>query len=85
PEYVADVRRITAGVGAPDFVAPQDWMCEPWVIYGRNQHLETGNPARFHGTREARGLTDDEPEQDLDTAVRFHQQRTVDNLIELRT
>ncbi|MBQ1164222.1 hypothetical protein KBZ21_40170, partial [Streptomyces sp. A73] len=33
----------------------------------------------------ARGLTDDEPEQDLDTAVRFHQQRTVDNLIELRT
>ncbi|MBQ1164328.1 hypothetical protein KBZ21_40775, partial [Streptomyces sp. A73] len=38
-------------------------MCEPWVIYGRNQHLETGNPARFHGTREARGLTDDEPEQ----------------------
>ncbi|MBQ1167065.1 hypothetical protein KBZ21_54620, partial [Streptomyces sp. A73] len=56
PEYVADVRRITAGGGAPDFVAPQDWMCEPWVIYGRNQHLETGNPARFHGTREARGL-----------------------------
>ncbi|MBQ1163806.1 hypothetical protein KBZ21_38050, partial [Streptomyces sp. A73] len=54
-------------------------------IYGRNQHLETGNPARFHGTREARGLTDDEPEQDLDTAVRFHPQRTVDNLIELRT
>ncbi|MBQ1165569.1 hypothetical protein KBZ21_47100, partial [Streptomyces sp. A73] len=35
PESVADVRRITAGVGAPDFVAPQDWMCEPWVIYGR--------------------------------------------------
>ncbi|MBQ1165060.1 hypothetical protein KBZ21_44550, partial [Streptomyces sp. A73] len=33
----------------------------------------------------ARGHTDDEPEQDLDTAVRFHQQRTVDNLIELRT
>ncbi|MBQ1167360.1 hypothetical protein KBZ21_56100, partial [Streptomyces sp. A73] len=61
PEYVADVRRITAGVGAPDCVAPQDWMCEPWVIYGRTQHLETGNPARFHGTREARGLTDDEP------------------------
>lgn len=31
-EYVADVRRIVAGVGAPDFAAPRDWMCEPWIV-----------------------------------------------------
>lgn len=84
-EYVAEVRRITAGVGRmPDFVAPQDWMCEPWVIFGRNQDQPPGSPARFHGTREARGLEPGAPEQDLDTAVRFHQQKTVNNLIELR-
>lgn len=84
-EFVADVRRITAGVGRrPDFVAPQDWMCEPWVIFGRNRHLPPGSPGRFEGTKAARGLTEDEPEQDLDAAVRFHQERTVENLLELR-
>jgi hypothetical protein len=31
-QYVADVRRIIAGVGRPDFAAPRDWMCEPWII-----------------------------------------------------
>jgi hypothetical protein len=83
-EYVAVVRRIVDGVGRmPDFVAPMDWMCEPWVIFGKNRHLEPGNPTRFHGTREARGLSPDDPEQDLDTAVRFHQERTMENYLEL--
>jgi hypothetical protein len=84
PEFATDVRRIVNGVGRmPDFVAPQDWMCEPWVIFGKNQHLPPGSPTRFHGTREARGLGPDDPEQDLDTAVRFHQERTVENYLEL--
>lgn len=84
-EYVADVRRIIAGVGkTAEFCAPQDWMCEPWVIFGRRNVART-HPTWFHGTREARGVPDGAPEQDLATAVRFHQERTVENLIELRT
>lgn len=32
-EFVAQVRRIIDGIGrAPDFVAPQDWMCEPVML-----------------------------------------------------
>lgn len=84
-EYVQQVRRITDGVGRmPDFIAPMDWMCEPWVIFGKNLHLPPGNPARFHGTHTARGTTPD-ADHDLTTAVRIHQRYTVDNLLELRT
>lgn len=82
-EYVADVRRIVDGVGRmPDFVAPQDWMCEPWVIFG-GRDVPRNSPQWFHGTREARGLDPDEPEQTLADAVRFHQERTVENYLEL--
>lgn len=28
-QYVEDVRRVSAGLGAPDFVVIQDWMCDP--------------------------------------------------------
>lgn len=31
-QYVAAARRYAEGIGEPDFVAPQDWMCEPWII-----------------------------------------------------
>lgn len=83
-EYVAQVRRITDGVGRmPDFIAPMDWMCEPWVIFGKNRHLPHGHPTRFHGTHAARGTAPDD-DRDLTTAVRIHQAYTVDNLIELR-
>jgi hypothetical protein len=30
--YVAEVRRFARDVGAPDFVAPMDWMCEPAIL-----------------------------------------------------
>lgn len=30
-EFIADVRRIVASCGMPDWIAPQDWMCEPGV------------------------------------------------------
>lgn len=84
PEYVAEVRRIVDGVGGmPDFIAPQDWMCEPWVIFGRNLGQPPGSPARFAGTRAARGLTEDDPDQDLAAAIRFHQLRTVENYVDL--
>jgi hypothetical protein len=88
PEFVAQIRRIVAGVGTPDFVSPMDWMCEPWVITGQNWHLSPRDPKYFHGTRAARGLgptqTPGDDEQPFDDAVRFHQERTVENLIELR-
>lgn len=87
-EYAIQVRRIAEGVGMPDFVAPQDWMCEPWVITGQNWHLTHRDPKYFHGTREARGLGPVErpgdDEQPFNDAVRFHQERTVANFLELR-
>ena len=83
-EYVTEVRRIVDGVGVmPDFIAPQDWMCEPWVIFGRNMDQPPGNPNRFTGTREVRGIGPNDPEQDLTTAICFHQERTVRNFLEL--
>lgn len=30
-EYVKAVRRYSDEIGRPDFAAPQDWMCEPWI------------------------------------------------------
>lgn len=87
-EFVAQIRHITEGVGPPDFVSPMDWMCEPWVITGKHWHLGPADPKRFHGTREARGLapttTPGDDEQPFDDAVHFHQERTVENFLELR-
>lgn len=87
-EYVSDVRRILDGVGKmPDFVAPQDWMTEPWVVTGQHWHLSPKDPKFFHGTRAARGLgpteVPGENEQPFDEAAFFHIQRTVENALEL--
>lgn len=83
-EYVAEVRRIVDGVGRmPDWVAPQDNMCEPHVIYGRRDVPHT-SPRWFHGTRALRGLAPGDPEHDLATAVRIHQRMTVANFSQLR-
>ncbi|MHA4819460.1 deazapurine DNA modification protein DpdA family protein [Streptomyces aculeolatus] len=79
-EYAAEVRQYAEAIGRMEWAAPQDWMCEPWVIYGG-----THQRLHYHGTRAARGLTDDDPEQDLDTAVTLHQQYTVANFLELRS
>jgi hypothetical protein len=32
PEYVADVRRFADEIGRLAWVAPQDWMCEPFML-----------------------------------------------------
>jgi hypothetical protein len=84
-EYAAEVRRYREQLGPERMLwaAPQDNMCEPWVIYGKNQHLGPTHERYFHGTRELRGLGPDDPEQDLTTAVRIHQRLTVDNYLEL--
>lgn len=85
-EYAAEVRRYRAQLGPERMLwaAPQDCMCEPWVIYGKNQHLGARHERYFHGTRELRGLADGDDEHDLTTAVRIHQRLTVDNFLELR-
>lgn len=31
-DYAAAVRRYKGEVGPMDFAAPQDWMCEPWMV-----------------------------------------------------
>lgn len=31
-QYVADVRRFDDGIGQLEWVAPQDWMCEPFML-----------------------------------------------------
>lgn len=31
-QYVAEARRIRDEVGSMQWAAPQDWMCEPWVL-----------------------------------------------------
>lgn len=31
-EYVAAVRRYDEEIGNLDWAAPQDWMCEPWIV-----------------------------------------------------
>ena len=33
-EYVAEVRRFRDEIGGLLWAAPQDWMCEPWVLSG---------------------------------------------------
>jgi hypothetical protein len=85
-EYVERIRRYRSELGEDrvQWVAPQDWMCEPWVIYGKNQHLNPEHRDYFHGTRAARGLAPGDPEQDLDTAVAIHQRYTVENYLQLR-
>lgn len=55
--YVAEVARWSGEIGMLAWAAPQDWMCEPWVIHGggknncpgtgltvgKHQHLTTVN------------------------------------------
>ncbi|MGJ6962548.1 DUF7221 family queuine tRNA-ribosyltransferase-like protein [Streptosporangium sp. G11] len=82
-QYLALVCRYIEEIGMPDFVAPMDWMCEPWVISGKNQHLKRTSSAYFHGTRTARGIPEDGPDEPFDDAVLKHQRWTIDNYLEL--
>jgi hypothetical protein len=44
-EYAAQVRRFVDQVGMPDFIAPQDWMCEPDML------VKTGLSVEEHQRR----------------------------------
>lgn len=41
-EYVDAVRRYQTEIGGMDWAAPQDWMCEPWII------ANTGRTVGYH-------------------------------------
>lgn len=77
-EYAAEVRRYRDQLGRLLWAAPQDWMCEPWVIFGG-----THNGQEFAGTQEARGINPGETD-DLAAAVRVHQKFTIQNYLELQ-
>ncbi len=70
-QYVAEIRRIVAGLGRAKllWVAPQDWMCEPIVRRGGVVVPRRGKPIHFKGT----GLP-----------LLLHQWKTVQNFVELR-
>lgn len=77
-EYAAEVRRYRDAIGRLEWAAPQDWMCEPWVILGglhQGQH--------FTGTKAARGIAPGVPDS-LTAAIEQHQRFTVTNFLRLR-
>lgn len=39
-DYVSDVRRFADAMGSPDFVAPQDWMCEAAILASTRKTIE---------------------------------------------
>lgn len=73
--YVARVRRYRDEIGMLRWAAPQDWMCEPPIIYGGQV-----GPNRFVGTR---AFLDPDKKMSHDELVLEHQTRTVRNFMEL--
>lgn len=51
-EYVAAVERYRAEIGRLDWAAPQDWMCEPWIV------AKTGLTVREHQWRTVQSYLD---------------------------
>lgn len=47
-DYVALVRRVAAELGRVAWAAPQDWMCEPWMLVGGRGAPGTGLTVAQH-------------------------------------
>jgi hypothetical protein len=47
-QYAADVRRYAAEIGQLEWCAPQDWMCEPFMLAGGNGCVGTGFTVAAH-------------------------------------
>lgn len=41
-QYLDEVGRWSEALGTPDWIAPQDWMCEPWIL------AKTGKSIDWH-------------------------------------
>lgn len=44
-EYTMEVQRLSTAIGKMEWAAPQDWMCEPWIV------AKTGLSVREHQQR----------------------------------
>lgn len=75
-EYAAKALHYAGAMGLPDWIAPQDWMCEELVINGG-----TKNGIKFVGTRR---FLDPLGVHTLDEMVLLHQRLTVLNGVALR-
>lgn len=40
-QYVAELQRYEGGMGKFDWAAPQDWMCEPWILGKTGESIAT--------------------------------------------
>lgn len=67
-QFVAECERFVCCLGTVDWIAQQDWMCEPIVISGGEVKTRWG-VVKFVGTK---------------LSVAKHQELTIDNYIELR-
>lgn len=82
-DFAADARRFTAGMGPAVNYFPRDCMCEPWVIFGRD-NVPPNHPLWFHGTHEMRGCKPGSRDDNIDTAVAIHQRMTAEDGVNLR-
>lgn len=60
-EYVADVRRLRDEVGSLEWAAPQDWMCEPFVVEKTGKSVEEHQHLTVQNFLELRALAPDLP------------------------
>lgn len=91
--YLADVRRFVREVGVPDFVAPQDWMCEPQIVERTGLSVATHQRRTVENFVELRALAPDVSwmpvlqgftARDYDRCVRLYERAGVDLFAEPR-
>ncbi|MGI5404147.1 DUF7221 family queuine tRNA-ribosyltransferase-like protein [Streptomyces sp. CA-135486] len=58
-EYVAAVRRYRDEIGRMDWAAPQDWMCEPWIVEKTGLSVLEHQQRTVHNFMELRALASD--------------------------
>ena len=58
-QYVAEVRRIRDEVGGMMWAAPQDWMCEPWILRKTGLTVEEHQRRTVDNLLELRALAPD--------------------------
>ena len=60
-DYAADVRRFEAEVGNLAWAAPQDWMCEPFILEKTRLGVAAHQRLTLENYRELRQLAPDQP------------------------
>lgn len=60
-QYVADVRRYAAEIGRVEWCAPQDWMCEPWIVDKTGKSVQEHQQRTIASVLELRELAPEIP------------------------